>query len=52
MHPFTIEESKMTAFAIPLDSAVGGDGFSSAFFNRYWAVIGQSIIKVANEFLC
>lgn len=51
MLPFTLEETLSATKSIPIDSAPGIDGFSSAFFVHSWNIVGQLIVDAANEFL-
>ncbi|XP_010468426.1 PREDICTED: uncharacterized protein LOC104748491 [Camelina sativa] len=43
--PVTAQEIKQAAFNIKGDSAPGADGWTGAFFQRYWSIVGSDIIK-------
>lgn len=46
----TDEEIKQALFAIDNEKAPGPDGYSSAFFKRYWGTVGQDLVCAVKEF--
>ncbi|KAK4383851.1 hypothetical protein Sango_3113200 [Sesamum angolense] len=48
--PVTRSEVKEAFFDIDVESAVGPDGFTSAFYRTAWPVVGQAIFQAVGEF--
>ncbi|KAK4383921.1 hypothetical protein Sango_3108300 [Sesamum angolense] len=48
--PVTHLETKKAFFDIEVDSALGPDGYTSAFFRTAWPVIGQSMVEAVGQF--
>lgn len=48
--PVTHKEFKEALLYIGDDKALGPDGFSSAFFKKNWAIVGEDVLAVVMEF--
>ncbi len=44
--PFSVEEIKRATFELGADKAPGPDGFSLVFFQRFWVVIKDDLVKI------
>ncbi|XP_010431321.2 PREDICTED: uncharacterized protein LOC104715626 [Camelina sativa] len=51
MAPVTAQEIKEAAYNIKGDSAPRADGWTGAFFRRYWTVVGPDIVTEVRRFL-
>ncbi len=47
--PFTEAEIKKATFQLGTDKAPGPDGFSMAFFQRFWEVIKEDLVKLFED---
>ncbi|KAL2934539.1 hypothetical protein RDABS01_017658 [Bienertia sinuspersici] len=50
INPFSKEDVKEVLFSIPNDKAPGLDGYSSKFFKKSWAIIGEEITEAILQF--
>lgn len=48
--PFTMEEITSVLKDIPLDHALGPDGFNGMFFKRCWSIIKEDIVRLCSDF--
>nr|GEY96818.1 hypothetical protein [Tanacetum cinerariifolium] len=50
IHPVRDEEIKMDMFSIKDERAPGPDGFSSAFFKKWWDIVGLDLCHAIRDF--
>lgn len=50
IQPITAEEIKKTVFSMPLNKALGPDGFTVEFFKSAWQIIGKDFIVAVQSF--
>lgn len=48
--PISDEEIKRAAFSVKSSSAPGEDGLTGLFYQKYWHIVGQAVIKDVKEF--
>lgn len=48
---FTYDEVKLALFSMHPDKSPGPDGLNPGFFQAYWDVIGNDVVKWCNDFL-
>ncbi|KAH9307087.1 hypothetical protein KI387_011491, partial [Taxus chinensis] len=46
----TLEELKKAVFSLEGDKAPGPDGFSINFFQKFWEICSEDLLKAVNEF--
>lgn len=49
--PFTLKDLQEAVFSIPVDSAPGPNGFSSAFFRSCWDIVKLDLLEAAFAFM-
>lgn len=49
MNPFSLEETRAAMASIPLDSALGLDEFTVAFFSQCWEIVKVDVFVVINK---
>lgn len=49
--PVSIEEVRRIVFLMDSESAPGPDGFSGAFFQSCWDIVGQDVLAAVQEFM-
>jgi len=50
LSPFSEEEIKKATFDLGGDRALGPDGFPTAFFKKFWHIMGKDIVEALQEF--
>lgn len=48
--PISAEEIKMAAFSVKSSSAPGDDGFTGIFYQKYWHIVGPSVVAEIQGF--
>ncbi|CAA7042046.1 unnamed protein product [Microthlaspi erraticum] len=48
--PISVEEIKLAAFNVKSSSAPGEDGFTGIFYQKYWHIVGPSVIAEIQHF--
>lgn len=49
--PITSEEFKLAVFAMHPDKSPGVDGLNPGFFQAYWSIIGEDVVKFCQHFV-
>lgn len=51
IEPVTRDEVKSAAFAMHPDKSPGLDGLNSGFFQAYWGIIGEDVVRFCQQFI-
>ena len=50
LQPITVEEVKWALFQMNPDKAPGPDGMTPGFYQKYWNIVGEDIVKMVRDF--